>query len=335
MHTIRNAALADYNAVISSFREATVAEAQDTVVFTLKCGSGERGGAHNIFECINSSIVALQPLAQYKADGNSTPLYDAVAMMMDKLSEAPDAAAAHVSFVVMVTTDGLDNSSRMALETLAERIRALQATDRWTVLFRVPRGSAKSLSRLGIPEGNLLEWDVSQRGVEAAQAVTLAGVQRFMKTRAAGAKSVASFFTNLAAVDIKAVATTMENITKDLRVLPVVDGAPLDISGFIFSQTGQPLKIGGAFYELTKKEKAVQDHKNIIIQDKGTGHYYGGDHARSLLGLPSVGTIALTPADHGSFRIYIQSTSTNRKLVAGTNLLLCSNEDYTKKRGRS
>jgi len=40
-----------------------------------------------------------------------------------------------------------------------------------------------------------------------------------------------------------------------------------------------------------------------------------------LLGLPEVGSVAVNPGDHGNFNIFVQSTSVNRKLVAGTKAL--------------
>ncbi len=69
-----------------------------------------------------------------------------------------------------------------------------------------------------------------------------------------------------------------------------------------------------AFYELSKPEK-VQGHKDIAIRDKTTG-------ARDLLGLPKYGDIRLAPLDHGNYNLFVQSTSVNRKLMNGTNLMI-------------
>ena len=40
-----------------------------------------------------------------------------------------------------------------------------------------------------------------------------------------------------------------------------------------------------------------------------------------MIGLPASGTVRVNPGQFSQFEIYIQSTSINRKLVAGTNLL--------------
>ncbi len=83
--------------------------------------------------------------------------------------------------------------------------------------------------------------------------------------------------------------------------------------------------MGAAFYARSKPYKSVQRYKLIVIRDKNSGEVYAGQSARDLLNLPTQGMISLSPGNHGNYDIYIQSTSVNRKLVAGTNVLYWEN----------
>lgn len=98
------------------------------------------------------------------------------------------------------------------------------------------------------------------------------------------------------------------------------------IKGFV-EKNGITYKVGKAFYELTKTEE-VQQYKEIILQDKVSGDMYYGDDARKHLGLKPQcerkGAYAhekIKPVKDDEYRVFIQSTSVNRKLVAGTHLL--------------
>jgi hypothetical protein len=95
-------------------------------------------------------------------------------------------------------------------------------------------------------------------------------------------------------------------------------------------------KKGRGFYELTKSE-TVQQYKEVILQDKITGEFYAGAAAREMLGLrPQIeGTSGgihekLRPVDLDKYRVFIQSTSVNRALVAGSGFLY-EVEDWDKK----
>jgi hypothetical protein len=109
------------------------------------------------------------------------------------------------------------------------------------------------------------------------------------------------------------------------QVLDVDHETP--ISGFVRSQ-GVTFKKGRGFYELTKPVK-VQGYKEIVLMDKATGDIFNGDEVRTILGLPPQADrkaadredVNLRPVDLDDWRVFIQSTSDNRKLVANTRLL--------------
>lgn len=97
-----------------------------------------------------------------------------------------------------------------------------------------------------------------------------------------------------------------------------------DIKGFV-TKNGIEFKKGRGFYELTKAE-TVQQYKEIIMQDKETGEMFVGSQVREKLGLQpqtEKGGVneKLYAKDAKEFTIFVQSTSVNRKLIAGTTFL--------------
>lgn len=116
------------------------------------------------------------------------------------------------------------------------------------------------------------------------------------------------------------------------KLVPVVPGRfqvmtvdeNCDIKGFV-TKNGIEFKKGRGFYELTKAE-TVQQYKEIIMQDKETGEMFVGSQVREKLGLQpqtEKGGVneKLYAKDAKEFRIFVQSTSVNRKLIAGTTFL--------------
>jgi len=85
-------------------------------------------------------------------------------------------------------------------------------------------------------------------------------------------------------------------------------------------------KAGKGFYEFTKPEK-IQGGKEIVLMDRASGDMFSGDAARSLIGLGVGETAKLRPVALDKFRVFVQSTSYNRKLVGGTGFLYEVDED--------
>ncbi len=106
-----------------------------------------------------------------------------------------------------------------------------------------------------------------------------------------------------------------------------------DIKSFV-EKNGIEFKRGRGFYELTKHE-TVQQYKEVIIQDRKTGEMFTGAQVRERLGLePQIakGGVKenLSSRDTAEFRVFVQSTSFNRKLIGGTTFLYeVSDLDYT------
>lgn len=317
MFALKQAAMKDYNDSIAAIKAASSSNNIDTIVSVVKCGVGSGVVAQ---EVTNSNVQVLQPLRFYNAEGQ-TPLFDSVGMLIDMLRSAPDINDPNVSFLIMAITDGEENYSRYwSSAKLADQIKILQSTDRWTFVFRVPNGYKKQLVDLGIPGGNIQEWDTTERGLREGSVQTQDAFKNYYAARSTGVRSTDSFYANLGSVSQSQMQAVMTDISITVKIWPVRTGGSM-IRPFVEKQLGHGMTLGAAFYQLNKPEKAVQSYKQIIIRDKQTGSVYAGVAARELLGLPTAGTIKLAPGDHGNYEIYIQSTSVNRKLIAGTNVL--------------
>ena len=81
-------------------------------------------------------------------------------------------------------------------------------------------------------------------------------------------------------------------------------------------------KVGRGFYELTKPED-ISSKKEIILQNVQTDDMYTGEAARTTVGIPLNAACKFSPAkfDTSIWRVFVQSTSYNRKLMPNTMFL--------------
>jgi hypothetical protein len=344
MGHLRGKAAADYNQNIQALRDASLQSGQDTIVSVVSCGIYDSPSIHVPYygrrasggvrrEVVNSSVNALKPIQprEYIADGQ-TPLFDSVGELIDMMKSMPDANDPDVIFLIMVITDGQENASaKWKGRQLGDEIMRLQFTDRWTFTFRVPRGGARALEMFGIPQGNIMEWEQSERGFEQATHVTTRSIGQFYSGAAAGQRSSSSFYASTVNTSPVEVERTLDDISAEVTLINV-GPAPQQIRPCIESLMGVKYRLGQGFYELTKPED-VQSYKQVLLRDMATHAVYAGDHARQLIGLPvnTVGTVRLHPEHHRSrYKIFVQSTSVNRKLMPNTTVVYWPNAVMTR-----
>jgi hypothetical protein len=102
------------------------------------------------------------------------------------------------------------------------------------------------------------------------------------------------------------------------QTLPVAEDQ--DIQGFAESN-GLTFERGKGFYEFNKPE-LIQKTKEIVLLEKSTGLFYEGNKARKMLNLVDYDEKKrIKPSDLDAYKVFIQSTSMNRKLVGGTTFL--------------
>ncbi|HZT03656.1 MAG TPA: hypothetical protein VFA39_15455 [Steroidobacteraceae bacterium] len=329
---LTEAARKDYNQQINAIREAAIREGVDTIINVVECGvdASQFGVPSGLRRAVvNSSIVAVRTLDQYMARGGSTPLYDAIGLLIDDLRKVPDANENHVSFLIVVLTDGGENASQTYRYTIKQMIANAQATGRWTFALRMPRNYGRSIANtLGIPVENINEWEQTERDLERSTHETQTAYNGYFQAKAlAGVQPMnsRSFFTaNLAGLDKTAIKKALVDVTSQVKFFDVgAQDNKRQIKQFLEEKAGHA-PLGAGFYQLAKKEE-VQDHKLIAVRDKRTGKVYSGVEARNILGLPSIGSIKLSPGDHGEFDIFVQSKSVNRNLVGGTQVMFWNN----------
>jgi hypothetical protein len=97
------------------------------------------------------------------------------------------------------------------------------------------------------------------------------------------------------------------------------------IKHFVESK-GLRFKTGKGFYEFTKPE-TIGSNKEVVLMKKDSGELFEGKEARRIIGLTDVETKKYKPSDIRDYRVFIQSTSYNRKLIGGTGFLYEA-EDY-------
>lgn len=326
MRSIAHAASKDYNSKIAAIQDAAFNLQQDTIVSVVECGYDNTDRVRRAV--VNTSVTALQPMDGYIANGTGTPLWDSVGELIELFESSPVINNKDVSFLVMAITDGHENCSvKYNARSLSQKIQQLQATDRWTFVFRVPRRHGASIiSQLGISEYNIQEWDQTVAGVEKAAKRDAEAFTQYLTSRSMGATSTTKFYANLDEGQMQKAKADLVDISAEVTMWPV---KPTEnnvlIRDFVegrlsIMKGGRPATMlkGAAFYQLKKTEPIVQDHKKIIIRDRTTNALYGGVAARQVLGLPAVGNCRLAPGSHTNYDIYIQSTSVNRKLASGT-----------------
>jgi hypothetical protein len=111
----------------------------------------------------------------------------------------------------------------------------------------------------------------------------------------------------------------------DLRAVPSGRFQVLEVDEAQAIQTfaernGLIFKAGKGFYEFTKTE-TIQARKEIVLQNRATGDLFAGNQARVMLGLPIGEDARIRPTHLAEYRVFVQSTSYNRKLVSRTRFL--------------
>lgn len=280
-------------------------------------------GLHSVKNlCMNVPVDAINPallMSMYNANGYSTALVTSTLKTIEELKSAPVAPGSDVTNLLYVMTDGQDNASTYEDKRNIAGVLA-NLGDRFSVGILAPsQNDARHCLMFGFPHGNIEVWDAqSVRGLEAATVTLSSSYSGYAQARALGATSSVNLFKanigDLAAKDVKAQLDEFDGSIHPVRTDFV-------IKDFVESVTGKTYVPGSTYYELVKYEKKIQGYKEIAIRDKNSGKTYAGPAARQLLGLDS-NTHSANVGDHGKWRIFVQSTSLNRKLPAGTSVLI-------------
>ena len=247
----------------------------------------------------------------------TTALVDATLWAISDLRMTPERYGEH-AFLIYVLTDGEENSSIHKPSGLSDVISRLP--DNWTLATFVPnqRGVFEA-KKFGFPPQNISVWDATSAiGVSEVGDKIRQTTETFMQNRTLGIRGTKTLF-QMEAPSVQMVTETLPYLTPgQYRLINVGQDTP--ISSFVENFTGRPYRLGEAYYQLTKREE-IQPQKQIVIMYNYRA--YVGAEARKLLGLPDY-SVNVAPSSYPVYDIYVQSTSVNRKLLAGTNVLVLS-----------
>jgi len=275
---------------------------------------------NNVVNCIiyDKDVLRLPSIDKHYRTWGMTALIDATIKSLDDLALTPEIYGDH-SFLTYVLTDGQENHSGNRPSRLAEYLARLP--EHWTVAVFVPNQNGKfEAKKFGFPADNIAIWDATTaQGVIEVGEVIRAATDSYMISRASGIRGTRSLFSTDAATLNKTTikANNLKALTKRNYKLLDIDGS-YAIRDFVESQ-GLPYRLGVAFYQLTKTE-SIQPQKNIAIKEKKTNKVFTGANARAMLGLPDM-EVRVKPDFNPDYDVFVQSTSVNRKLIDGTQLL--------------
>lgn len=310
------------NAQISELRTRTQATGQETTLSIYQFANDVR------LLTLNTPIFAVTHFSGYRPDGN-TALLDAVGKAISDHECMPDASDPNTSFLMIIVTDGQENWSRaFTAASLKAKMQNVIRTDRWTFVFSGPKGSGAYMLHFGVEPGNIQEWETTVAGLTSLGAQLSGGVVNYYAGRATGQRRISNFFQpDLTRISQQAI-TALDDLANDFRTWDVTTA--IDITAFVnnklmyspqlANKIGNTYQMGRGYYELTKAEE-VQANKDFLLLDTNTNAVYGGNQARALIGCPIGHSFKIKPGNHAGYRIFIRSTSTNRKLVPGTKFL--------------
>lgn len=252
----------------------------------------------------------------YKARGQ-TALIDATLKAIEDLKQTPELYGDH-AFLLYAFTDGQENHSQNRPERLKRVIEELK--ENWTVAVYVPdQNGVFEAKKFGFPAQNIQVWSTTNEGIKEVGETIRRTTDNFMRARATGVRGTKSLFN----LDVK-------NLNSSIIKSALVELKPSEyhlfavhkkevIKPFVESWLKE-YRLGSAYYQLTKPEK-IQAYKELMILEKASGKVYSGNNARTILGLPNA-EIQVNPADHYLYTIFCQSTSVNRNLIPGTQLIV-------------
>lgn len=266
----------------------------------------------------DKDVLRLPSLSSFYSPGGGTALLDATLKSIQDLEKTPELYGDH-AFLVYVMTDGQETERRAGFPALSSKLKSLP--DNWTIAVMVPsQDGVFEAKKHGFPANNIAVWSTDSAGLERAGDEMKIATDSFMRSRATGLRGTKSLFSlDLSNLNSNVVKLTLDSLkSSEFMLIPVHKDSAIKVC--VESWTQKPYTIGSAYYQLTKSE-TVQPYKQVCIQEKKTGKVYSGDKARQIIGLPN-STVKISAMNHPLYDIFLQSTSSNRKLVSGTKLIV-------------
>jgi hypothetical protein len=181
MGRIRNETISAFNEQIKTVRLASRGQSTDISLFPFSSVPDQP----TFFTAPVESLIELN-YSTFVPSG-STALYDAIIAATDKLAALPDANDPNTSFLVTILTDGENNCSSATVEDVAQRVKTLQDTKRWTFTFvgaNVDVGDVTKSFKLSA--GNARSYSATPVGVSQMNSLHNFATNNFFSERSMG-----------------------------------------------------------------------------------------------------------------------------------------------------
>lgn len=307
------------------------------------------GPGHVDFECLlyDMDVLRVPSIRGLYRISGGTALCDNMVRTLNDLAAIPVQYGRHFHLVWLVSDGEELHSTHQGRANLAPMIARLP--DYYTIAAFTPSVTGKHfLARYGFPEGNISIWDPNQDNAIEEVGVAMASATTSYTTaiRSGTASSVKNLF--------EARAPKVAELKRDL--VPMTPGSyyfeevtAADLAQIENGRLDQFMELkarqeaarkgktstyhytpGKCYYEFTVRAR-VQHYKQfaIAIRDSNRNEedVYVGDTIREKLGLPPERDrieVRVSPGDwtRKGYKVYVLSTSSNRKLLPGTRVLV-------------
>lgn len=315
MYKHQNTVVEVVDSTVKFLAERSQANEQETRITVYTFSSG-----FDAVKCLfyDMDVLRMPSMRGLYQTNGMTALRDATLKSIEDLEKTATLYGDH-AFLVYVVTDGLENSSRATTAQLNRKLSEVQTRGNWSLAAFAPdRAGVEAAILYGFPRENVTLWETgTTAGVEAVGNAIRTTTSTWMDNRSKGIRSSSNLFklNTLTVHDIKSLVPMIPSS----YLLPYFTADTRADDAYVYNM-GKPWIIGNVYYQLTKKE-TIQPQKNIaILYD---GRIYTGPQARQLLGLPDT-SVDVTPGDskYKEYKIFVQSTAPNRKILKGTYALL-------------
>ena len=227
--------------------------------------------------------------------------------------------------LLVLVTDGEENTSRINTPTVFNLIKQAMDSDKWTIGVACPAFYKGTIERnYGIRPGCITVWEASSAGVQKLSTSNMRATRSLVKGYKSGITSSSNYWSPDLSVTSSQIKSNLTDVSKNFNVFTVPVKTKKDqlvIANFVNKVLKRKFEVGSVYYQHTKTEK-VQDYKDIILKRTKDGKLFSGDNVRDLISIPEGGTISLAPGWSTEYTLFIRSTSWNRNLVPGTEILM-------------
>ena len=295
------------------------------------------------FECLfyDLDVLHVPSIAGLYRITGGTALCDAMVQVLKDEMLIPEKYGEHFHSIWLLSDGEELHSTANGRQRLPGMIQSLPGN--YTLAGFVPNMRAKQyLIRYGFSQGNIDTWDTaSEHGVEDVGVAMASATTSYMShTRSGAGSSVQNLFEMAApkASELKKNLTPLtpgsyyfETVTAaDLAQIP---NGRLDKFMELKARRKDPRYIyapGTCYYEFDKRER-IQYYKKIVVaildKDRNEEEVFTGPSVRVKLGLPAEEErkeVRISPGKWNAkgYKVFVLSTSSNRKLAPGTRVLV-------------